>query len=114
MKHLIAILFLAVPVPAVAQSSLVEPKSVEDCERIKADLAYNACLASFGPKRGERPAQTAAVDPEEEPARSTSVRDRRRGGTTLRGRGGRKAASFDVVTGRAAGRGRSSVSRGRR
>lgn len=27
------------------------PKSIDDCERFKEALAYNACLASFGPER---------------------------------------------------------------
>jgi hypothetical protein len=32
--------------PALAQSA---PRSVSDCERLKNDLAYNQCLAMFGP-----------------------------------------------------------------
>ncbi|MBY0260172.1 hypothetical protein [Methylobacterium sp.] len=32
--------------PAQAQAG---PRSVSDCERLKNDLAYNQCLATFGP-----------------------------------------------------------------
>ena len=32
--------------PAAAQGT---PRSVSDCERLKNDLAYNQCLAMFGP-----------------------------------------------------------------
>ncbi len=30
------------------------PRSIEDCEAIKEANAYNLCLASFGPMRGQR------------------------------------------------------------
>jgi hypothetical protein len=36
------------------------PASVSDCERIQNALAYNECLASFGPKVGERRPRVAA------------------------------------------------------
>ena len=29
------------------------PRSIEDCEKIKEAEAYNLCLASFGPVRGQ-------------------------------------------------------------
>ena len=29
--------------------------TIDDCEKISAPDAYNRCLASFGPKRGQRP-----------------------------------------------------------
>lgn len=38
----------AIFAPAIA-------KSIDDCEKISAADAYNRCLASFGPKRGQRP-----------------------------------------------------------
>lgn len=39
-------LLLAVPAAA-------EPRSIDDCEKIKEPEAYNLCLASFGPTRGQ-------------------------------------------------------------
>jgi hypothetical protein len=44
MKYLVPLLFLAWPLAVAA-----EPRSIDDCEKIKGDLAYNQCLASFGP-----------------------------------------------------------------
>ena len=37
---------LALVVPAAAQGT---PRSMAECERLKNDLAYNQCLAMFGP-----------------------------------------------------------------
>lgn len=37
---------LALAVPAAAQGA---PRSMAECERLKNDLAYNQCLAMFGP-----------------------------------------------------------------
>src|SRR3712207_2872492 len=95
MKYLLTCLLLLSPLVAAAQSSDA-PKSVSDCERIKNDLAYNQCLASFGPKRGERTTR-AAADDEEGPA---VARSRSRSGSVRRSRGGRQAAAFDVVSGK--------------
>jgi hypothetical protein len=92
MRYLFACLFAICPFAAAAQSP---PASMADCERIRSDLAYNQCLASFGPKRGERPAREETAD-DEEPA--AAQRSGRRGRTA--GRGGRQAAAFDVVSGR--------------
>ncbi len=88
MQYLLAGLLLLWPLAAAAQ-----PSSLAECERIKNDLAYNQCLASFGPKRGERPAREGADQDNEGPAvRSPGPRRR----------GGRQTAVFDVVSGRAA------------
>lgn len=51
-----AVLFALLPFAALAQT----PASVSDCERIQNALAYNECLASFGPKVGERRPRIAA------------------------------------------------------
>ena len=88
MKYLIVSLLVLCPLAAAAQSPGAA-KSVADCENIKNDLAYNQCLASFGPKQGERAA--GANDDGE------SWRQSRRGRSA---RGGRQAATFDVVSGR--------------
>jgi len=50
---LLAVSALVLSTGAFAQG---KPRTVDDCERIGEPLAYNACLASFGPKRGERAA----------------------------------------------------------
>ena len=95
MKLLIRLLFLIAPTLAFAQES---PRSIADCEKIKADLAYNNCLASFGPKQGARRSASTAVpaDADDPPA----VRRGRRGGSyARRGRRGRMSASFEVRRG---------------
>ena len=94
MKHLLAAaVLLAAPLSAAAQS---KPGSIADCERIKNDMAYNQCLASFGPKMGERaPRVQVGEDPE------SSVVERRAtpGRQAVRGPRGRQSMSFDVVSG---------------
>jgi hypothetical protein len=93
MKYLLACLLLLCPLSVAAQSPEA-PRSVSDCERIKNDLAYNQCLASFGPKRGERAAPAAEDD-------GPAVRRPGRGGRSARrSRGGRQTATFDVVSSR--------------
>ena len=97
MKHLLTSLLLLCPLAAAAQSQET-PRSESDCERIKSDLAYNLCLASFGPKRGERGAGGAVVGEDDDgPAVTPSQRS---GRAVRRARGGRQAATFDVVSGR--------------
>jgi hypothetical protein len=49
MRHLVALILLLGPL-AGAASAQATPRSIGDCERIKGDLAYNQCLAMFGPK----------------------------------------------------------------
>lgn len=41
--------------------ALAAPRSIDDCEAIKEADAYNRCLASFGPTRGERGATYPGV-----------------------------------------------------
>ena len=92
MKPLICLLFLLAPTLALAQE---QARSISDCEKIKADLAYNNCLASFGPKMGERRSRAAAApaDADEEPA---VRRGSRRGSYSRRGRRGRVSAGGEV------------------
>lgn len=90
-RYLIAVLFLATPLAAAAQTA---PKSIEDCESIKVDMAYNQCLASFGPKFGARPARVQVGQDPESSVAQRSVQRRR--GTIRRGRRGRQSASFSV------------------
>lgn len=95
MRFTTAVLLAFFPMAAFAQT----PTSVSDCERIQNALAYNECLASFGPKVGERRPRIAAGGGEYQ---ARSVRRRGRGGrTVLRGRGGRQSAVFEIRRGRA-------------
>jgi hypothetical protein len=104
MKYVWPVLVLLYGVPAAAQPART-PRSVADCEAIKSDLAYNACLASFGPKAGEASVRgSAGYDDAPSsigPAPGRAASPGRRGGAT-RG-GGREAASFDVISGRSRG-----------
>ncbi|GJD57610.1 hypothetical protein [Methylobacterium dankookense] len=114
---------LAAALPALAQGT---PRSINDCERLKNDLAYNQCLSMFGPAArnvaggyaaGELPTTPAvpanaqanlqaealantplAIPQAEEPAVETR-RGRRR-----YGRHGRQAAVFTVGSGESRGR----------
>ena len=43
---LAALAVLLAPLPALAQGA---PRSIGECERLKNDLAFNQCLAMFGP-----------------------------------------------------------------
>ncbi|CAO4163775.1 hypothetical protein [Methylorubrum populi] len=108
---LLSACLLTLAVPALAQGT---PRSMAECERLKNDLAYNQCLAMFGPparniasgggyvSTGDTTASTTSVattatipgipsveEPDVEPAR------RGRRGRYGR-RHGRASASFDV------------------
>lgn len=37
----------------IAAPASAEPRSIDDCEKIKEPEAYNLCLASFGPTRSQ-------------------------------------------------------------
>lgn len=89
------------------------PRSVGECERLKNDLAYNQCLAMFGPAAKNvaggdgsggggspvivpppTPSAIAGMPALEEPVIDESPRRGRRGRYTRSG--GRQSASFDV------------------
>ena len=96
MKYPILVALLAFPFAAAAQPA---PKSIADCEKIKGDLAYNQCLASFGPKMGERRPRGAAVESaDDEP--TVAARGRRGRSAAYARRGGRQRAVFEVGRGR--------------
>ena len=106
MKHLLVGLMLLAPLSAAAQS----PNSIGDCEKVKNDMAYNQCLASFGPKVGQR---APRVGIGQDPVASVAETPSRRGSRVVRGRPGRQTATFTVVSGGAREVSRSKVSRGR-
>lgn len=108
MRHLVAFLLplglLLGPLAGVAHAQAA-PRSINDCERIKGDLAYNGCLAMFGPRANVRGGgdgapsaapppntQTAAAGEEVVPTRSYGRRGR--SGRTMRQ--GRSRAAFTV------------------
>ncbi len=83
MKALIASVGLVI---ASATAAFPQAAAGKDCEAIEEALAYNACLAEQGPRVGERRA---------------APRTRSSGGIAVERRpGGRKAATFEVITGK--------------
>jgi hypothetical protein len=97
-RSLLTCLLLLCPLAAAAQAP-APPAAVSDCEKIKNDMAYNQCLASFGPKHGERGARGSAENDD-----GPGLRRSGRGGPSARrSRGSRQAAAFDVVSSRRRG-----------
>jgi len=95
MRFILIAACLVLPAAAQAQGA----RSIDDCEKIAAPLAYNQCLASFGPKVGERAPRVAAEPSDDEP-KTRPARRVKRGGVVRRGREGRRSASFGIVSGR--------------
>ncbi|WP_363349735.1 hypothetical protein [Methylocystis echinoides] len=75
------VVFAALLAGALAPSAVAGPRTIDDCEAIKDPNAYNLCLASFGPMRGQHGASYPGVAAEGE---------KRGGGAS---RGGRRAAA---------------------
>lgn len=75
-------------VPALVLAQGAKPRSLEDCEKIEEAMNYNACLASFGPKRGERPSAGSGVEraQDEEPAARRGTKRRTAGQAKPAGR----------------------------
>ena len=90
MRVLFLLGFLCLPTLAIAQPA---PKTIADCEKIKGDLAYNQCLANFGPKVGERRSRGGYAPADDE---ETEAAPARRGRSRYVGRGGRQRAVFEV------------------
>ncbi|QGM98028.1 hypothetical protein [Methylocystis parvus] len=89
----------------ISATALAAPRKIDDCEAIKEPNAYNLCLASFGPMRGQHGASYPGVASEGEkggegksraPAgagrQATAARDF--GGTALHRSGGRVRMEF--------------------
>ena len=106
---------LALSAPALAQDGAASARSIEDCEDLPGVDEYNRCLARFGPPATALGAGTArpprGVDPDAEtqtsampkrsPAATAQRTSSRRVSADRRTKGGRKSATFTVVTGRA-------------
>lgn len=75
---------------AVAATASAAPHSIGDCEKIEAPLAYNECLASFGPAVGHTGGGGSRRPPADDapPAHGPGVGKRHGGpnfaGTTIR------------------------------
>lgn len=87
------------------QAGPATARSLDDCEKIKDWHAYNTCLASFGPRRGQRTVtgQPQADGPEGRVyGRGAKQAERRAAGRAVPGlsvqrvAGGRVRATFDV------------------
>jgi hypothetical protein len=109
MRVLPALLLLSL-LPAGVSAAAAQPRSIGDCEKVKGDLAYNQCLASFGPparagaarsQGGETDAGDQAAEPEPQSSgssrRESALEARQAGTAPIRRRGGRQSMSFDVV-----------------
>ena len=101
MRHLVAFLLplglLVGPFAGVAHAQAA-PRSINDCERIKGDLAYNQCLAMFGPRANTRGASAESL-PAPGPqaaARETVQEPRVKGRRGRYTRGGSSRATFTV------------------
>ena len=86
-----AIFWIAVAL-LIAAPAAAEPRSIDDCEKIKEPEAYNLCLASFGPTRGQHNKSYPGVASEGDKAvdkneTATQV------GAAETGKGGRQARS---------------------
>lgn len=113
MRHPVALLLLLGPLLlgplAGAATAQGAPRSIGDCERIKGDLAYNGCLAMFGPRanvRGGEGGPSAAPPPTTQTAAAAAAETvapkrsyGRRGRSVRYGRTGRSRAAFTVSHG---------------
>lgn len=82
-----------------AAAATAAPRSIDDCEAIREAMAYNACLASFGPKPGERMRYSAGAKGDEsvDMKRSGSARAERPSRGRVKARAnGRASMSFDM------------------
>ncbi|MDP4022521.1 hypothetical protein Q8W71_07795 [Methylobacterium sp. NEAU 140] len=70
LPRLAALAALLVPLPALAQGT---PRSIGECERLKNDLAYNQCLAMFGPAAKNVAGGYASLDAASAPAIATPL-----------------------------------------
>lgn len=103
MKYLVALLMLVWPLAVAAQS-----RSISECEKVKGDLAYNQCLASFGPPARAGAARSSAgevnagdeAQAQEPQSRGLMRRGRssygRQAESFSRRRGRRQSMSFDI------------------
>lgn len=103
-RSALALILLALSAPALAQGGAATARSVDDCESLQGFDEYNRCLARFGPPATAIGAGTArpprGTETGPEAATSSAVRQVAPA-EARRVRGGRKSASFAIVSGRA-------------
>jgi hypothetical protein len=87
-------LLLAVGLATLPIGAPARAKDNGSCAQFEAPLAYNACLASHGPRAGETRA-IAAPDDDVGAKRAFGGRRGRGGGEALRGKRGRARMEFD-------------------
>ncbi|HSP23650.1 MAG TPA: hypothetical protein VLQ65_00605 [Saliniramus sp.] len=90
-KLLPALSLLLLSTLAAFTPASVSAQSEADCEKHVEALAYNACLAALGPRVGES-RRSSVASPDASQSRPTNPVQRRPDG--------RKAATFDVITGK--------------
>jgi hypothetical protein len=97
------LLSFAAVVAVAAGPQHASARTLEDCEKIRDWHAYNTCLASFGPRRGQRAVtnQPQAEGPEgrvygRRVGASQSARRGPRGLVVQRSASGRVRATFDI------------------
>lgn len=78
-----------------ATVAVAAPRSIDDCEAIREAMAYNACLASFGPKPGDRTRYSAGAKGDESVDMKRGAARPARGRVKARGNG-RASMSFDM------------------
>lgn len=93
-------------VPVLLLPAAVQAKSIDDCERFKAPLAYNQCLAEFSPARrhhaGTAPPQAMPQGEGEVVPVVRAGRHQRRvnaappATSPIRRTGGRSIATFEI------------------
>jgi hypothetical protein len=102
---MLRLLFLSVVAAAAvaAGPQAAAARTLEDCEKIRDWHAYNTCLASFGPRRGQRAVsnQPRAEGPEgrvygRRVGAAQSARRGPRGLVVQRSASGRVRATFDI------------------
>jgi len=91
-------LWIALVVSLLGIPAVAAPRSIADCEKIQDADAYNRCLASFGPTRGQHGATYPGMASEGGGGKGSGRASRaasRFGGTQLSyGRGGRIRMEF--------------------
>jgi hypothetical protein len=97
MRTLFPLAILAALVLMAAWPQHAEARTLADCEKITDWHAYNLCLSSFGPARGQRAVAARAGNPEGRVyGRKQGARRGISGLVVQRTGSGRVRASFDV------------------
>jgi hypothetical protein len=69
-------LALSIAATMLAAPAVAAPRTIDGCEALKEANAYNLCLASFGPMRGQHGATYPGLASEREKAGGSAVHDK--------------------------------------